>query len=500
MANKVARTAYSRVFLIEGTAFPDHAPAYKSCLRLTALSRGYGDIERIECPDPFSYGQFIEVAQIKGASERPTSSLEGHYPLDITSDLLRLSKQGCPFDIQVHFGECTDPSNFEAADKVVIMESAYLSNYATEDLGALQSGDNAVINETGDVSSTDAYEAVPLGYAAKASSIVTLEVKDVVGCDSISCGECTQESNGCKKFYASTIAAGGSPGTPPDVVFTLDGGVTWYAHDIDALSTAQDGTAIECFGDNVVVISYQANGLAWVDKDDLNSYTDPTWALVTTGFVAAKAPRNLWSAGNYLFIVGDGGYVYGTADPTAGVTVLDAGTATADILLAVHGLSDSFAVAVGMDGAIIKTEDGATWTALTRPVGVGVNLNTVWVLSEFVWFIGTSTGRLYYTTNGGTTWTEKSFTGSGTGSVLSLYFPKKSVGFMSHQTSGTKGRILSTWNGGNTWKLDPRNTGTFPANDKLNALAGCVSDPNFVVGVGLADDAADGYILVGDAD
>jgi hypothetical protein len=102
----VAKTANTRVFLIEGGARPDHAPSYKSCLRMMAVSQGFGDIERIECPDPFNYGKFIEKAQIKGATERPTTSLEGRYPHDMLSDLMKLARKGCAFDVQLHTGAC----------------------------------------------------------------------------------------------------------------------------------------------------------------------------------------------------------------------------------------------------------------------------------------------------------------------------------------------------------------------------------------------------------
>ena len=57
----------------------------------------------------------------------------------------------------------------------------------------------------------------------------------------------------------------------------------------------------------------------------------------------------------------------------------------------------------------------------------------------------------------------------------------------------------SDLDGGNSWKLIPEKTGTMPVNDKINALAYCTSDANFIVGAGLADDAADGFIVVGSA-
>ena len=495
----IAKTANTRVFLIEGGARPDHTPSYKSCLRMMALSQGYGDIERIECPDPYKYGGFIEKSQIRGATERPTTSLEGRYPQDMLSDLMTLARRGCAFDVQLHTGACQDPSSFNEYDKVLILEGAYLTNYSTEDLGALASGDNAVINESSDISAADAYEVVPLSVANRTPTLVVNEVLDVVLCDNVSCGDCESESAGCDKIYAITKYASGSPATLADFVYSIDGGSTWYVHDLDTLAS-QDPSAIECLGDYVVVVSNAANSISYALKSEMDGITDPTWTEVTTGFVTGGEPNDIWSTGSYAFIVGNDGYIYGTSDPTIGVTLIDAGVADPDHLVCVHGLSDTFAVAGGQNGSIVFTVDGATWTASpTLPVGVGVTINTVWVKSETEWWVGTSGGRLYYTLNQGVTWTEKAFSGSGAGVVQDIVFSTKSVGYLSHTSATPKGRILRTIDGGNSWKLVPEKTGSMPGNDKINAIAYCPSDPNFIVGVGLADDGTDGFIVVGQA-
>ncbi|MCJ7742116.1 MAG: hypothetical protein MUO95_05445 [Methanoregula sp.] len=500
MSETIAKTANTRVFLIEGGARPDHSPSYKSCLRMMAVSQGYGAIERIECPDPYKYGAFIEKGKIKGATEQPTTSLEGRYPQDMLSDLMKLARKGCAFDVQLHTGSCQDPSSFNEYDKALILEGANLTNYATEDLGALASGDNAAINETSDITATDAYEVVPLSVTNRTPILVVDEVLDVIVCDNVSCGgECEDESGGCEKIYAITAYSSGSPNTLGDFVNSVDGGATWYVQDIDGL-TSNDPSSVECLGDYVFITSAGGLNLTYALKSEMNGITDATWTQVATGFVAGGGPNDAWSSGSYAFIVGNNGYVYGTSDPTAGVTVLDAGAATVEDLFAVHGISNEFAVAVGENGIIIFTTDGSLWTlSPTSPVGIGIALNTVWVKSETEWFVGTSNGNLYYTLNQGVTWTTKAFSGSGTGSVESVVFPTKSVGFLAHTTAATKGRILRSIDGGNSWKLLPEKTGTMPANDKINALAYCTSDPNFIVGGGLADVTAGGFIVVGSA-
>lgn len=492
-----SQTGLSRVFIIEGRARGDHAPAYQTCLRMAGVTWGQGAMTSIECPSDTKYDEFEEVGKIKGAKERPSTSLEGLYAMDVKSELLRITRKGCSIDVQLHLGDCTDPTAFSKYKKVLIFEDVNISNWTTGDLGALASGDRAKVNETGEISAKDLYEVLPLTFAERAGTIVTNEVLDVTLCDSVSCGECDEESDGCQRVLAITKGAGGSPGTPPDVVTTIDGGATWFAHDIDSILTANDPTGIACLGLYVVITCATELSLNYALLSEFNGFTDPTFTKVTTGFVAGGGPQAIDSVGNYAFIVGNGGYVYGTSDPTAGVTVLDAGVATPNTLFAVDVLNDSFAVAVGANSTIIKTEDGTTWTAITPPTGVAITYNCIAVKSTTEWWIGTSTGYLYYTTDGGVTWAIKAFTGSSAGAVEDIVFATDSVAYLSHTTAAPHGRILRSIDGGNSWIVLPESTGTLPANDKINAIVACAFDPNNVVGGGLADLSADGFIVVG---
>lgn len=493
------QTGFSRVFITEGGARPDRAPVYHSCMRPDTLEQGYGDVEKIECPDPKRANQFIEIGEVQGADERATTSLVGRYPANEASDLKRLADLRCLNDLQLNIGTCVDVSLFNKFSKKLILENTRITNYATDALGALGSDERAVVNETADISVKEWYEVLWLSFARQADSIVTNEVLDVVICDQQSCGDCNDESDGCQKIYAITKAAGGSPGTPPDIVYSLDGGATWNADDIDTLSSAEDPSAIACVGEYVVVVSNASGSLHYILKSTLDGTAIPAWTEVATGFVAGGAPNDIWSVGSKAFIVGDGGYVYTCTDPTAGVTVIDAGVAEQDDLWAVHAVSEDYMVAVGNNGAIVKTENGVTVTAQGGPVGIGVHLYAVWVKEDDndIWFIGGSNGNIYYTVNAGVTWTTGSFSGSGTGNVYDIAFATKSVGYMTHTTTATLGRIFRTYNGGNSWTLLPEGTANLPANDKINAIAACTYDANMVVAVGLDDNGSDGIILVG---
>lgn len=496
---KPMQTGYSRVFLLEGRAKPTVVPAYQSQLKLTGLSQAFGDVTKIEIPDPNSYDGYVEVDSIRGTTERMTSSLVGRYAAAIRSTLMRLARESCSCDVQLHIGECTDPSAFNTFTKAVILEDVIITNWGTEDLGALATDERAKVDETADISVREAYEVVPLSFGLKAGSIITKEVVDAIIFDTKSCGTCGVSSDGCNRIFTVSKTAAGSPSTPADVVFSLDGGTTWYAHDVDTLAT-EEPSGIAGVGDYIVVVGAgaAAYGLHYALTSEFISGADPAFTRMATGIAVAGKPNAIYSLGRKAFIAGNGGYVYYTEDPTSAVTVLEAGTATLDNLLDVYAYDEDHAIAVGNNGAVIYTNNKTTWDSVVlRPTGVNTHLQGCYMRSLTEWWVVTSAGTVYYTTNAGVSWTQKAMPGTAPSTLKDIKFATASVGYVCG-TASSKGRIWRTIDGGNSWYVMPE-TGVMPATDRFNALAPCKYDANFVVAAGLADDASDGAIAVGSA-
>lgn len=493
---------FTRVFTTEGGGRADRAPIYQSCVVAGPLQHALGDVTRIEAPSPTNWGGFIEIGQTRGAIERPTITLMGRYPADLRSDLKRISEGRCPIDIHINIGACVSgkPNELSSFSKRIIVEGAYPTNYATGDLGSLSSDGESEIDETVDFSAQVAYEVLPLKFTKRADDLLTNQVLDVVIADTARCGTCSDYSDGCQKIYAITSSAGGSPSTPADIVFSLNKGVTWYAHDIDTLSSSEIPSALALIGNYIVVVSNASNSLHYVNQDDIVSPGDPVFSEVSTGFVTGYEPNDMWSVGSMAFIVADGGYIYSCTSPSSGVTVLDAGVAVSDDLHGVHALSSTFAVAVGNAGSIVKTENGKIWSKVTTtPVGVGTNLTSVWLKTEREWWITAGDGTVYYTLDGGVVWTQRTLPAiAALNSVREIVFSTNNVGYIAHnKLSPSVGRILRTTDAGKTWEVMPENRGSMPEFDLSLCLAVCTQDPNFVVCGGLAANGSDGVILLG---
>ena len=496
MSNEITVAGESRVWLVKFGAAPGRSFEYQGCMKIGDTSWPQGDITRIECPDPDRYNEFVEVASVQGAQERATSQLMGRYPRDL-STLLELTRRRCRFDVHVHVGKCKNPQDFTSGwDKIKVYRDARVSEWGDENAGALESGDQNPTNETAEISAREIYEIVPIAFAEKAKAEVVREVKVVVVCDAVSCGDCEDPSEGCEKVFAIQLGVGATPGTLPMVVFSSDAGLTWDTTLIDTMFSDEVPTGAACVSGYLVVISETTAGLHYASISEIVAGTE-TWTEVTSGFAVAIEPYAISSAGpRATWIVGEDGYIYFAEDPTVGVVAQDEGVATSQDLMAVHAYDRNNVLAVGVSNAVVFTDNGGdTWQAVTGPA-VGVTLNTCWMLSATYWLVGDANGDLWYTADSGQTWTQIALPGTPT-AVTDIRFVDDTVGYLAITTAGPAGKILRTMDGGASWYVLPEKTasGSIPANDRINSLAPCPENHNILYAGGLSDASTDGIIL-----
>lgn len=499
---KAETTGYSRVWLLEGGAGPSHTPQYQGMSKAGGVDMPQGDITPIYAPSRTQYGKYDEIGTIRGQADRPTLSLTTIFSTTL-SKMLAAAQVGCPMDIQIHFGRCEQPTNFDGGwEKIGVLENALISNYGTGDLGALNSGEEAQIDETTDFSAEWYYEIGKMSYAVRGGDDIGQEVVAVVVDRNISCGDCDSDSDGCSNVYAVSAPAGSSPGVKAEVIYSDDGFVTSADTWIDTMAIGEDPDGAAIVGSNLVVVSQDSLSLHYADKDDILLAAE-TWNEVTSGFVASHGPRAISSVGAAdTWIAAAGGYIYYTSDATNEVEVQSAADLTTEDLNDIDAYDTEVVVAVGDANTVLYTIDGETWSSVTGPDTVNTpNLVSVAVRAEREWWVGTADNALWVTENRGVTWTQKRFSGDtasggGTGTVTSIKWATKNVGFFAHQTAATVGRIFRTINGGKTWIVAPE-IGALPAVDRINSIDVCYRNANKLYAGGLADNAADGVLLVG---
>ncbi len=494
---RIHQAEFSRMWLIENLASPAHVPSYEGLWKAGRSTWTFGDITPLYVPDPDQYGQFLTSGKIIGERGSPEIAIEARYLQDQVSTMLRLARLGCDHDLQLHIGQCQDPQDFNNGwTKIVVLERARPTQYGTTELGALMPSERSQVNEEVPWQGEDYFEIVRMIFAEQAAAQVVQEVIDIGICDRVTCGECGLASDGCQIILALTLTNAGSPGLPAEVLFSEDGGLTWSDTNISTLAVNEDPNRFACVGVNMVVVSEDTDSLHFAPIADILNAVE-VWTEVNTGFVVGNGPLAIYSTGpRHTWIVGENGHVYFAVDPTVSVVVQDAGVATTQDLNDVHAYNSDNIVAVGNSNAVILSRDGELWVALTGP-NPGVALNAIWMKSEDEWLIGDAGGQLWFTQDGGSSWTEKTFPGSGAGVIRDIKFTNNTVGWMAHDTAAPAGRILRTIDGGNSWYISPEGNTTIPGNDRINALGPCIENVNLIYGGGLADDAVDGIIVRG---
>lgn len=480
----------TRTFIQEGGPSGSNAVEYMGCTMLGNVAIPLGDKRVIWCPSPDQYRAFVPVDREVSRPGNPTTELTAWMQRKGVDRQARMAREKCAFNLYQNMGRCSRPENFDEGEKTLIIEGAEFTEITFNALGVLDS-DSAPVAITTPIVFEDAYEVVPITFSEKAAALVTVEVVDVAICDAVSCGDCDDPSNGCEDIYAITLGTGGSPGNAPEIIYSNDQGVSWAESTVSTYNGSEGVNAIACVGSLLVVCSDLGQSHSWANKSD-----PTTWTEVSSGYVAGKGPRAIWvKSEREVFFAARGGYIYKAVDVTSSVTAVEAGVQTTQNFNDIGGYGNTL-VAVGASNAVVFSKDGGVvWNSVTGPA-VAIALNCVWVKSYKEWWVGTANGKLYYTINEGSTWTEKTFSGSGAGTVDDVVFTTPSVGYMAHATATPVGQIFKTKDGGFTWKNTSDYVGTMPDNDRINNVAVC-QDPNFVVGVGLGGNATDGIIVVG---
>lgn len=495
----IQKASQSRLFSFTGGAGPSVRAEYQGLGIGGTFTWPLGATTPVRVPSDKRYGDFTLVDRIRAQRGLPLLNIENRLTRDL-SEFLALAKSGCDLDIQLHIGACEDPTDFLHFDKVMVLESAVITDYALTQLGAMDGNQEAAVSENLPFEGVNYYEVAPLLPEEVAAVEIFQEVVGVAMPDVQSCGECGLPTDGGSIVFALCVAVGGSPGLPAKIVFTQDGWKTVGSTFVTSLPANMNPSGIAVCGTDLVVISNDDESLHYASLIDVLNGVE-TWTRVATGFVAAKGPNAIFSLGrSFTWMVGDGGYIYFTDDVTTGVVAQTNGSATAENLNAIHGWDSLNLVAVGENNAVLLTDDGgqANWTALIGPA-IGIDLDSIAMRTQFSWLVGDDAGSMWYTQDGGATWKPKLFPHSGTGAVKALAFSTAIVGYAVHNVGG-RGYLLRTIDGGNSWyRLSERAGINLPNNVHLNALA--VVGPDFKWGPnraevgGLAVGGLDGIMI-----
>ena len=503
-ADEIITQKHKRNFVQWGGPYPGNAVRYAGQDAQYMAIDGVtvpesGGIDPVWVPDPYINGRYRLVSR----SISPPDLAEATLMMKERHKLLprQLTPLNCPFNFYEVTGTCKDPSDFLRgwSDYVLIYS---LGLVAEKDLGSRSSWDSDdAIEDSLSVTLANVYPVGSLAFCQEASAEISRKIVDITYGSTVSCGTCGAADDGTNRIYAVTETSGaGSPGLPAEVVYSLNGGTSWAQVNITGLGATESPLAIEVVGQYLVVLGADAYYYAEINAD---TGVPGTWTKVSTGFVAAGSPVDMYAlSSREVYFCGDGGYIYKSTDITAGVTAILDGSAYTDDLKRIDGLEETI-VAVGANGQILFTTDrGATWSA-SATIPTASMLQAVDVKSSKAWWVGSINGYVWYTVNGGASWSQLTFSGQGAGQIFDIVSATEEVMYIARADATPTASILTSWDGGQSWTTSSPRIVNLPVFDWPTRIAVPFAEAGIAANTlavgGLAGDGSDGILLVATA-
>lgn len=458
---KYARNDQVRAhFYLEGVNIANPNPLYYPNLGVGQISQGLGDITNVEVPDPDRVGEFIVVDGIPGQRDRATTSFTTRSVVGSPSVLAMMRQRNLVVDVHLNRGICSPPADPNSFSEKTILEGVRATNYSTSEMAALSSDERSSTTETADVSIDNWYTIYQMKYGIASAPSQDATGNAPVGIV-VAPSWCSSALQCNLAFAASRDRVYHITGTGA-ISYSALAGVTFDAatNAIGGIGALTNRVAIAVVGQGIIMSQYDENGITFSSLRSISGLTAVD-AFKTNG-------RNGVMGGALT------AYTFNSSASnvkTANVTALAGTGATRLTAVDVSKESDVY-VAVSDQGFAMYSEDGENWKAGGNvPLGTGATGTAIVALAKDKWIVGTSEGKLFITSNAGTTYTEVLST---TGSVNDILFVTKHVLYAAIGST-----LWRSTDGGATWVVEPnKQGGSFISVTSVNRLAVCPDDVN----------------------
>ena len=443
---------------------PNSAMRFLGCHTLDDMSAPGGGInELIRCFKPDGTGWDV-IGSTINPPDPVTTAVTGL--IDKTAGYLEkiAESTNCPFPLYVNGKLCPPYDVFSGAARWFVLEDALIGTQGLMNL--VHRDEDSISEQSFEIT---AYPPLLRGRDVDVDRLgmatFVTNANDVETCGIPRClGDCGDAVDRCEVMLVATDAANTT--TAPEILRSADFGATWAATAADPFNAGENAISIECFPISSTVdrILAARAGVAATpmhveySDDDGANWTDITvtgstnlYGATHGGSMHALDMYHIWlvitddAAGSEMWFSEDGG-----------VTWTEQTLATpGNFYQAVWFADKDNGMVVGTaDTVEITTDGGTTWAAATA-TGDGGDLLTVGEnAGGNTWWAGSDDGQIYYSTDHGTAWTERTFPGSSAGAVYSLEFQSKTVGWMAHSPTNATGILYRTRNGGTTWEAE----------------------------------------------
>lgn len=268
---------------------------------------------------------------------------------------------------------------------------------------------------------------------------------------------------------------------------TTDGGATWAATSTAPFAAGASIMSIQRFPFGRTTYRIIAAMEAPAGAQGMVAYSDnngTSWTTVNIGGAAAghgaSYGRGLCALDSrHILLAGAAGYIYRSVDGGETWTAVESAAIHAGVYNGV-GMADEYkCFAWGAAGVCAKSIDGGvTWAATTVPAATATKAG--FIIDQNRFWVGNDAAGLYYTTDGGVTWTQRTGWNTTVGTAIrGISFAPGSdqFGFMVVNTAAPVGTVYRTYDGGKEW--EPITT---PANSGLNGVLAVDENTCYIYG------------------
>lgn len=448
---------------------PNTEPHFLGCVDLGDISEPLGSVDIIRCMD--RKGGWKTVGSTHAPPDVVTTSIDS-LTFGVRS---WLDKLACEFTLFAMQRECGEADIFTNYVRALALGHARITSLSDKQI--VHHVDDKESTQSRDISARPPVIRTGDLTARRQTTGETQNINDVYVYQPINCDD------PCPTPGETALAVTDSTLYNEDVLRTLNGGAAWSILSGEPFSAGEDVISCVAFPISNTVTRLLVAQVAVATNFGRVSYSDDsgaTWTEVVfpiNGHGAADSGSLFALDQSHVWLGSAKGYVYFSSDGGVTWTAQTAGTLTVKDVHSVSFADENNGMAGCADDILLVTSDGGvTWALTSAVTGAGSNINAVAPSGDY-WWAATATGELFYSKDDGATWTERSFSGSGTGTVDDIAWANELIGYAIHNTAAPLGSILVTINGGFSWKAI-----TTPANSGLNSLA--VADWNTVYAVG----------------
>lgn len=405
---KPLQTGEGRIFINTGGFGVDTSFDFHNCMKIDGLDKSFGDVEPIYCPDPRQYDSFIEIDVVRGADSRWTSTLSGKLPATAYSPLETLAIQKCPFNLQVHYGRCARPDDFNTFDSAIVLIDVRLTGYNLSTLTALNPGERATIDESAAISAKNMYRLfTPELVQIAQTAINGAKVTGLTHVDIQSCGAtCLARSDGNQAWAAVR------QGTNTEIMYTKNGGTTWTVTSagVPATPSANWNVHMLSAGGFLYLNRYDNSNNVYIYTIDLKELLDNN-VIVRKELIVINTFNifDMAESENYVWVVGaDSGTSDGKLykiDKITGTVTLAHSVTTGETFNSVAAFSDTdIFIGTGVGKYWVSNASGVfTEGSISDLVTLSATLEDVHMFDELHWIVSSIYG-VYATNDAGTNW------------------------------------------------------------------------------------------------